>query len=85
MIVDILETRVKLFGLIDLLESGAETEIVIAREGVPVARLLPVERLAKGPRIGFAKSKFIIPDTIDADSALIEKLFSGCDVSGCDD
>jgi antitoxin (DNA-binding transcriptional repressor) of toxin-antitoxin stability system len=79
MIVDVLEAGVNISDLIALLESGAEKEIVMAREGVPVARRLPVERLGTGPRIGIAKGKFVVPDTIDADNALIEKLFTSCD------
>ncbi len=77
MVVDILEAGTRLPGLVELLESGAEKEIVIARGGIAVARLLPVERLGAGPRIGVAKGKFVIPDTIDADNDLIAELFMG--------
>lgn len=41
------------------LESGAETEIIIARNGKPVARLVPMEAAELEPRpIGFADGEF---------------------------
>ncbi len=41
------------------LESGAESEIIIARNGKPVARLIPFEATEPAPRaIGFADSDF---------------------------
>jgi antitoxin (DNA-binding transcriptional repressor) of toxin-antitoxin stability system len=59
-------------------ESGAESEVIIARNGKPAARLVPIEA-AKRPIWGLAKGKYNIPDNIDALNPEIEKLFYGED------
>lgn len=64
-------------GLSRLVGSGAETEIVIARNGRPAARLVPLASRAARQHIGVAKGKFKIPDSIDADEAAIAALFAG--------
>lgn len=40
-IVTVLEAETQLSDLLEAVESGAESEIVIARDGKPVARLVP--------------------------------------------
>ena len=75
--IEMSEAHLSVSNLIDLLVNGAEMEIVITREGMPVARLLPVERLGAGPRIGIAKGKFTVPDSIDDYNDLIAELFIG--------
>ncbi len=70
------EAKSNLSRLVEVVESGAETEIVIARNGRPVARLVPVRRAPKGRRLGVAKGKFAVPDSIDADNAVIAALFA---------
>jgi prevent-host-death family protein len=77
LVVDIMEAQSDLSRLVDAVEGGAETEIVIARNGEPVARLVPIQRVSAGQRIGIAKGKFKVPDNIDADNALIAELFLG--------
>ena len=52
--VNVLEAKNKLSKLLERIESGAETEIVIARHGRPVARLVPLEPQPAGRRIGVA-------------------------------
>ncbi|MBO0758555.1 MAG: type II toxin-antitoxin system prevent-host-death family antitoxin [Bradyrhizobiaceae bacterium] len=76
-IVNMLEAKTNLSRLVDAVESGAEAEIVIARNGRPAARLVPVRKPPKGPRIGVAKGAFRVPDTIDADNAVVEALITG--------
>lgn len=76
-VVNLLEAKSNLSRLVEAVESGAEREIVIARNGRPAARLVPLAAVSQGKRIGVAKGKFIIPKDIDADNALIEKLFAG--------
>jgi antitoxin (DNA-binding transcriptional repressor) of toxin-antitoxin stability system len=76
-VVDILEAESNFQRLFEAIETGKEKEIVIARDGRPVAKLVPVNSPPVGKRIGAAKGKFVIPDTIDADNELIEKLFYG--------
>jgi prevent-host-death family protein len=60
-----------------LVETGAETEIIIARNGRPAARLVPLKPGGAGQRIGIAKGKYVIPDNIDEDNELIADLFEG--------
>ncbi|HEX4078215.1 MAG TPA: type II toxin-antitoxin system prevent-host-death family antitoxin [Rhizomicrobium sp.] len=78
-VVNMLDAKSNLSHLVELVESGSEKEIVIVRNGCPAAKLVPVRQPVTGKRIGIAKGKFIVPDTIGADNALIEKLFTGCD------
>ena len=75
--INMLEAKTQLSRLVEAVESGAETEIVIARNGRPAARLVPIARAAVGKRIGVAKGKFVVPDTIDADEDAIAALFAG--------
>ncbi|HEY1612730.1 MAG TPA: type II toxin-antitoxin system prevent-host-death family antitoxin [Rhizomicrobium sp.] len=76
-IVNMLEAKSNLSRLVEAVESGAEKEIVIARNGKPAAKLVPIKQPEMGKRIGVAEGKYVIPETIDADNALIEKLFYG--------
>jgi antitoxin (DNA-binding transcriptional repressor) of toxin-antitoxin stability system len=76
-VVDILEAQSDLLRLVNAVKSGAEKEIVIARNGEPVALLVPIEAPSAGQRIGVAKGKFNVPDNIDGDNALIAELFLG--------
>jgi prevent-host-death family protein len=76
-IVNILEAKTHLSRLVERLESGAESEIVIARNGRPVARLVPLQAQPAQRRIGIAKGQFTVPESIDAANAQIEALFCG--------
>lgn len=76
-VVNMLEAKSNLSRLVEAVESGAEREIVIARNGRPAAKLVPIGVGTRGKRIGIAKGMFVIPDDIDFDNALIEKLFTG--------
>jgi prevent-host-death family protein len=80
--INIHEAKTRLSQLIESVETGVETEIMIARNGRPVARLMPLAAKPEAvrdvsKRIGVAKGKFIAPETIDRDNASIEKLFFG--------
>jgi prevent-host-death family protein len=74
---NMLEAKSNLSRLVESVETGSEAEIVIARNGRPAARLVAIKSTPRGKRIGVAKGKFIVPDTIDADEAAIAALFSG--------
>jgi antitoxin (DNA-binding transcriptional repressor) of toxin-antitoxin stability system len=52
---------------------------VIARNGKPAARLVPIEPPAAGPRLGVAKGLFKLPESIDADNPAIASLLRGED------
>lgn len=72
------DAKSRLSQLVESVRSGAEAEIVIAKNGVPAARLVPLEPRKK-LRWGLAKGKFVVPDNIDALNPEIEKLFYGED------
>lgn len=73
------EAKSRLSALVEAVESGKESEIVIARNGRPAARLVPVEPARKPIRFGLAKGKWVIPDNIDRDEEEIIRLFEGED------
>ncbi|MBV9990449.1 MAG: type II toxin-antitoxin system prevent-host-death family antitoxin [Alphaproteobacteria bacterium] len=77
MVVDILEAKSNLSRLVDAVESGAEAEIVIARNGRPAAKLVAVRSLRRGRRLGVAKGKFKVPGDIDANNAVIAQMLAG--------
>jgi prevent-host-death family protein len=75
--VNMFEAKSNLSRLVEAIATGAEAEIVIARNGRPVARLVPVAATAAGQRLGVARGAFVVPDTIDAADGEIERLFYG--------
>ena len=75
--VNMFDAKTNLSKLVEAVETGAEPEIIIARNGRPVARLLPIRAGAPGQRIGIAKGQFVMPETIDEDNAAIATLFTG--------
>ncbi|MEO8812448.1 MAG: type II toxin-antitoxin system prevent-host-death family antitoxin [Caulobacteraceae bacterium] len=74
---NVLEAKTHLSRLIEAVESGREAEIVIARNGKPAAKLVPVTVKPVGKRLGIAEGRFRVPDDIDQDNDLILKLFLG--------
>jgi prevent-host-death family protein len=74
---NMLEAKSNLSRLVEAVETGADAEIVIARNGRPAARLVAIKATPAGKRIGVAKGKFNVPETIDADEAAIAALFNG--------
>ena len=75
--VNILEAKTQLSRLVERVESGAEAEIVIARNGRPAARLVPLAGQPVQQRIGVAAGRFKVPESIDLNNALVEQLFAG--------
>jgi prevent-host-death family protein len=74
------EAKTRLSQLVDAVESGRESEVVIARNGKPAARLVPIAQAPDtSKRIGIAKGKFTVPDDWDADDDLIAAMFEGRD------
>jgi len=78
--VNMLEAKTQLSKLVEAVESGAEAEIVIARNGKPAAKLVPigVEKTKRRP-IGFLDGKY--PSTsqeeFDSTNDEIYKMFFG--------
>jgi len=75
--VNMLEAKTNLSRLVEAVESGEETEIVIARNGRPAARLVSIAAQPTGKRIGAAKGKYLIPEDIDRDNDAIASMFTG--------
>jgi prevent-host-death family protein len=73
--VNMLEAKSNLSELVRAVESGEQDEIIIARNGVPAARLVRVQKLKAPRRLGIAEGKYVIPDDIDADNDLIAEMF----------
>ncbi|WP_396269479.1 type II toxin-antitoxin system Phd/YefM family antitoxin [Ideonella sp.] len=64
--VHITQAKTTLSRLVEAIERGQEREFVITRRGRPAAKLVPLEALAVGTRLGVAKGLFKVPDDIDA-------------------
>jgi antitoxin (DNA-binding transcriptional repressor) of toxin-antitoxin stability system len=80
--VDILDAETDISALVDAVDavqSGAESEIIIVRNGKSAARIMPMAAGAprKGFQIGIAKGQFRLPDDFDDLDAEIEQLFYG--------
>jgi prevent-host-death family protein len=74
--VNILEAKTHLSRLVEEIASGVQRDIIIARNGKPAARLVPLDAQHK-LRLGLAKGRFIVPDRIDDDNDDIAALFEG--------
>lgn len=75
--VDMLQAKSSLSRLVEAIEQGREREIIIARNGRPAAKLVAVDSVSAGKRIGIAKGKFEVPDSIDTHNEEVARLFSG--------
>jgi prevent-host-death family protein len=72
-----LEAKSSLSRLVESIEQGKEREIIIARNGRPAAKLVPIDNFPTGKRIGAAKGLFEAPDNIDAHNDEVAQLFMG--------
>jgi antitoxin (DNA-binding transcriptional repressor) of toxin-antitoxin stability system len=75
--VNMLQAKSSLSRLVEAIEQGEEREIVIARNGRPAAKLVPLDTGPTGKRIGVAKGVFVVPDSIDAHNDEVARLFIG--------
>ena len=73
--VNMLQAKSTLSRLVEAIEQGREREIVLARNGRPVARLVPMDNRPAGKRLGVAKGLFEVPDSIDAHNDEVARLF----------
>ncbi|MBR3426298.1 MAG: type II toxin-antitoxin system prevent-host-death family antitoxin [Neisseriaceae bacterium] len=72
--VNMFQAKQTFSALIELVESGQEDEIIIARNNKPVARIMPIVKQEKFP-IGIAKGQFEVPDDIDKHNDEILEMF----------
>jgi prevent-host-death family protein len=75
--VNMLEAKTHLSKYVEAVEQGLESEVIIARNGRPVAKLVPVGFEQATQRVGVAKGAFDVPETIDRSNAEVAKLFLG--------
>ncbi|MFN7207782.1 MAG: type II toxin-antitoxin system Phd/YefM family antitoxin [Burkholderiales bacterium] len=76
-VVNMLQAKSSLSRLVEAIEQGQEHEIIIARNGRPAAKLVPVDAVPAGQRIGLAKGKFEVPDSIDTHNEEVAHLLMG--------
>ena len=74
--VELSQATSALSRLIDAIEQGREREIIISRDGRPVAKLVSLQTALVERRLGLARGAFEVPETIDARSEEIAKRFS---------
>lgn len=74
--VNMLDAKTRLSQLVEAVESGAEAEILIARNGKPAARLVPIAARRKVV-FGVAKGRFTAPEDINAGDDIIAGMFTG--------
>jgi len=72
--VNVHEAKTHFSKLLERISKGEE--IIIAKAGKPVARLIP-EKGPKGRALGVMRGKFVVPEDFDAPLPDLEKLFYG--------
>jgi len=75
--VNMLEAKSSLSRLVDAVESGQESEIVIARNGKPAVRIVALKPNSTGQRLGVAAGKFVPPEPSEELDLEIARLFNG--------
>ncbi len=78
--VSVREAKADLSKLIRLVESKKEDEVLIARNGQPVVKIVRMQPVPASKRIGVAEGKFNIPDDLDAGNDEIAALLTGGDL-----
>ena len=76
------EAKSQLSKLVEAVESGAEDEIIIARNGKPAVKLVPIKSDKPPRRLGLAKGKYasFTLDEFNASDEEIARLFEEGDV-----
>lgn len=72
-----LQAKSSLSRLVEAIEQGEESVIIIARNGRPAAKLVALDAAGAGKRLGVAKGHFEVPDNIDAHNDEVARLFLG--------
>jgi prevent-host-death family protein len=78
--VNMLDAKTRLSRLVEAVESGAETEIIIARNGKPAARLVPLQKaIDTTKRLGIADGLYppMSLEDFNADDEEIAAMFYG--------
>lgn len=85
--VNMLEAKTNLSKLVEAVESGAEQEIIIARNGKPVVRLVPLTSARPSVTLGLFADQYgdWSLETSDALDAEIEQMFAQSEIFPPDD
>ncbi len=75
--VNMLNAKTNLSRLVEAIEQGDEQEIIIARNGRPAAKLVPIAASTAQCRIGAAKGVLEVPDDNDANNTEVARLLFG--------
>ena len=75
--VSILEAKTNLSNLVRLVESGKEENVIIARYGKPVVKMVVYNEVPVSKRIGIAKGKLKSPADLDQYNDEIAEMFGG--------
>ncbi|MSQ83673.1 MAG: prevent-host-death protein [Myxococcales bacterium] len=75
--VNMLQAKSSLSRLVADIESGVESEVILARNGRPVARIVPLAAPVLGKRIGVAAGQFVVPPGLDLQDPELLELFEG--------
>lgn len=79
--INMFQAKTLLPRLVRGIEEGRQREIVITRNGRAVVNLVPVDEAPPGKRIGVAKGRFEVPDSIDTRNEVVAQLVMGEDRS----
>lgn len=69
------QAKTNLSQLVELVTKGQE--VIIAKAGKPVAKIVPYKKDVKPRQPGLLKDKIVIPDDFDEEDEEINKLFYG--------
>ncbi|MCF3642366.1 type II toxin-antitoxin system prevent-host-death family antitoxin [Rhizobium sp. TRM95111] len=77
--VNMLDAKTQLSKLVSAVESGEEKEIIIARNGKPAAKLVPLTTKGNSVRLGLADGKYpsMSLEEFDSMNEEIAKMFEG--------
>ena len=81
-VVNMLDAKTNLSKLVEAVESGSESEVIIARNGKPAAKLVAVSTDTESRKpLGFVDGKFppMSLEDLNASNAEIERAFYGDD------
>ena len=77
---NVLEAKTNFSKIIAMLERKEEKEVIIARAGKPVAKVvLYDDQVDISKRIGIAAGKFVVPDDFDEPDDEIARMFGMID------
>ena len=77
MTVNMHDAKTNLSRLVESVENGQESRVYIARNGKPVACLVAVNPTPEGRRLGVARDRFTVPESIDKCNEVVREIFEG--------